>query len=110
MKMNKKELQKKTNKEFLEIIKYESGSYVNHDFIYWLLKHNFIKQNIINWYMVLYYYPIELKKTISNKYPKGNKQQAIWAVEEKTPLCETSIKTIVGKRTSYFKENKIKFP
>jgi len=116
--MSKVQRQKQTNKEFVDRIdadfdrwRRKKGKANNtRNLLEYLVRHNLMRQTIINRWMTLNEYEAQIQLTKSPKNPKGVKSYAIWGVEELLPLGETQIKANIRNHSTYFRENVFKFP
>jgi len=68
-----------------------------------LVKHNVIKQPIINRYMVVNMYPNFLEN-------EGGKERAVFAMSNKLPLEPSAIWSILAHHYTYFRPNRFDFP
>lgn len=68
-----------------------------------MVKHNLIKQSIINRYMVVNMYPESLQR-------EGGKERAVFAISNKLPLEPPAIWSILAHHYTYFRPNRFEFP
>lgn len=116
--MTKSQKQQATNKEFLNRIedtyykwRMKKGKHDNaKNLIEFLVRHNFIRETIINRWMALDEYAAQLELTKTPQKPRGVRQIAIWATEELLPLGETQIKANIRNHSTYFRESNFRFP
>ena len=100
----------RTEKAFIKWVQKTGKPKDTKSMIEYFVRHNFIRETIINRWMVLEVYAEELAKTKCPKYPRGVKQRAIWATEERVALGETQIKQTIGHHSYFFRRNKFQFP
>lgn len=116
--MTKREKQQATNKLFVERVevmyrewRMKRGKHdTTQNLLEFLVRHNFMREQIINRFVCLSEYERQLNATKSPKRPRGVKQQAIWQTEDIVPLGETQIKSNISHHYHYFRENRFKFP
>jgi hypothetical protein len=109
--MSKAERQQDTNFKFCEMLGAELGEWCELkrleknevSLIAYLVKHNLIRQSVINKYVCLQLYPEILKESKS-------KEQAIFTLSEILPLEPRQIWTILNNYYIKFKPNSFKFP
>jgi len=68
-----------------------------------LVKHNLVKQSMINRYMVVNMYPNLLES-------EGGKEKAVFAMSNKLPLEPPAIWSILAHHYTYFRPNRFDFP
>ena len=68
-----------------------------------MVKHNIVKQSMINRYMVVSMYPDYLER-------EGGKEKAVFAMSNKLPLEDGAIWSILAHHYAYFRPNRFDFP
>jgi hypothetical protein len=68
-----------------------------------MVKHNLVKQSMINRYMVVNMYPDYLES-------EGGKERAVFAMSNKLPLEHGAIWSILAHHYVYFRPNRFDFP
>ena len=68
-----------------------------------LVKHNVVKQSVINRYMVVNMYPKFLES-------EGGKEKAVFAMSNKLPIEDGAIYSILSHHYAYFRPNRFDFP
>jgi hypothetical protein len=109
--MNKKERQQNTNIKFIELLSEELKEWCElqniepstEALVAYLIKHNLLKQSIINKYVTINLYP-EIKAESKNK------EEAVATLSNLLPLECRQIKNYLGNYYIKFKPNKFKFP
>ena len=114
--MNKEDFkstrQQKTNECFVKLLSDEVSSYQGQHqiednttgIIAYLVKHNLIRQSVINQYVAVHVYPDFLEAE------GGKKDMAVNAMANFMPLEPRQIYNLLGNHYVKFKPNKFKFP
>ena len=116
--MNKRTLQISANKDFISRGQgkfktwcLKKGKHPTMDnFVGFLIRHSLINETIINRFLCLEYYQEELPKTVNPKRARGAKILAIWNLEDKVPLKETTIKANLSHYRYHFRDKPQKLP
>jgi hypothetical protein len=69
----------------------------------YLVRHNVIRQSIINRYMVVNLYPDTREK-------EGGKEKAVWSLSNRLPLEPKAIYHILSNHYCYFAPNRFRYP
>jgi DNA-directed RNA polymerase subunit F len=109
--MNKNDRQQRTNLKFIELLEEELLQWCKMKnievstsaFLAYMVKHNLIRQSVINNYVVINLY----KETLANS---KNKEEAIYKLTDLLPLENRQIKNILGNHYVKFSPNRFKFP
>jgi hypothetical protein len=103
--------QQRTNKRFIELLEQELLQWCKiknieatpSAFLAYMVKHNLLRQSVINKYVVINLY----KETLESS---KNKEQAIYKLSNLLPLENRQIKNILGNHYVKFCPNKFIFP
>lgn len=109
--MNKNDRQQRTNLKFIELLEEELLEWTKLKTIEpdttallaYMVKHNLLRQSIINKYVVINLYKDFLATS-------KNKEEAIYKLSDLLPLENRQIKNILGNHYVKFCPNRFKFP
>ncbi len=98
--------QKRTNEKFVQLLVNElteRGQTDVTDVIAYLVKHNIVRQSVINSFVVVKCYPTYIEQ-------EGGKEKAVLALTNLVPLERRHVYNIIKNDYAKFRPSKLRFP